>query len=149
MGREHFASTEAAVTAMLAVLHEHGRDAHVRHDIGTDQSARRTAAGAFTVTDEDGSLPHEALIEVGGSPAVEIEVYSEGTRRSRWRGDLPRRTAGQRARLPRRRLRWARACPGPPLPAGWWLVVPLPGDETYKEPIAALTLTPWLSGRVQ
>lgn len=34
-------------------------------------------------------------------------------------------------------------------PPGWWLVVPLPGDETYKELVPDATLTPWLSSRVR
>lgn len=150
MDREHFATTEAAVTAMLAVIHEHGREADVRHDIGADQSGRRVAAGAFAVTDEDGSLPHEALIEVGGSPVVDIEVYSEGDAKITVEGvtfhDVPRDSAPAFLASVFGGLAHVK---GRFFPPGWWLVVPLPGDETYKRRVLGPSLTPWLSGRVR
>lgn len=35
-------------------------------------------------------------------------------------------------------------------PPGYWLIVPLPGDETYKELVLrGASLTPWLSGKVR
>jgi hypothetical protein len=38
---------------------------------------------------------------------------------------------------------------GTVFPPGWWLIVPLPGDETYKELVPRGALSPWLSRSVR
>ncbi|GGQ07550.1 hypothetical protein GCM10010215_36080 [Streptomyces virginiae] len=48
----------------------------VTDDIGADQTSRRSSAPLFTVTDADGSLPHEAFVELGGSPAISVRLFS-------------------------------------------------------------------------
>ncbi len=78
MSHPQLPSTEATVVAIRETAAEYGRAARVTHDIGADRSARRTAAGAFTVTDPDGGLPHEAYVEIPGSPHVAVEVYRSG-----------------------------------------------------------------------
>lgn len=46
-------------------------------DIGADQTSRRTSAELFTVFDPDGSLPHEAFVELARSPAVSAPLFPE------------------------------------------------------------------------
>ncbi|MFI7339057.1 hypothetical protein ACIBUY_14090 [Streptomyces sp. NPDC050085] len=36
----------------------------------------------------------------------------------------------------------------PLTPAGYWLVVPMPGGRAYKELVPRMILTPWLSARI-
>lgn len=77
-GMEHLPTTEAAVTALRALADVYGREIEVTHDIGADQTSRRTAAGVGVTTDPDGSLPHEAYVEFGGLPRISVRLYAEG-----------------------------------------------------------------------
>ncbi|WP_312018662.1 hypothetical protein [Streptomyces sp. I05A-00742] len=43
---------------------------------------RRTGAPPFAVTDPDGSLPHEAFVELAGPPDIEVTVHPEGDTRT-------------------------------------------------------------------
>ncbi|MEU7163332.1 hypothetical protein AB0A70_01575 [Streptomyces morookaense] len=152
-GLPPFPSTEAAVTALRETADRHGREFLVEHAVGADQSARRTAAGAFAVTDEDGSLPHEALIELPGSPEIEIQVFSEGDSHITVEGitfhDVP--TAHAPAFLDAVLARRAR------VKTTWYppfarLIVPLPGDITYKEVVTmahGAGMTRWLSSIIR
>ncbi|MFF3490525.1 hypothetical protein ACFYWS_04180 [Streptomyces sp. NPDC002795] len=36
-----------------------------------------------------------------------------------------------------------------PFPPALWLIVPLPGDETYKERVLPSALSPWLARNVR
>ncbi|NSC22655.1 hypothetical protein FM076_16340 [Streptomyces albus subsp. chlorinus] len=80
-------STEAAVRVLSALAERRGLPVAVEHAIGADESSRRTAAGAFAVTDEDGSLPHEALLEIPATdgpngapltPRITVQLFEEG-----------------------------------------------------------------------
>ncbi|MFK0152245.1 hypothetical protein ACIQVL_16370 [Streptomyces sp. NPDC090499] len=146
----HLPSTEAAVSALHALAAEYGRGIEVTHDIGADQTSRRSAAGFGVTTDPDGSLPHEAYAEFGGLPRVSVRLFPEGDARITVEGvdfhDVPRDDVpaflhsvfGDLAHVRGRRF--------PPTAA---LVVPLPGDRTYREQLAAYLLTPWLSSRIR
>jgi hypothetical protein len=150
MNHPHLTSTEAALTAIRETAAAYGREVRVTHDIGADQSARRTAAGAFTVTDPDGSLPHEAYVEITGSPHVAMEVYSEGDVKVTVDGvefhDVPRDSAPAFLTAVYTNRAFVKLSFLPPHQS---LIVPLPGDETYKEPIHRPGLTPWLSARAR
>ncbi|WP_410177123.1 hypothetical protein [Streptomyces fungicidicus] len=61
---EHLPSTEAAVTALRALAGVHGREMVVTQGIGAERTSRATAAGVGVTVDPDGSLPHEAHVEV-------------------------------------------------------------------------------------
>jgi hypothetical protein len=67
-GRNHLTTTEAAVTALRTLVAEYGLAIEVSHDIGADQTSRRSAAGVGVTTDRDGTLPHEAYVQLGGRP---------------------------------------------------------------------------------
>ncbi|MCC5032318.1 hypothetical protein DMH02_003380 [Streptomyces sp. WAC 00631] len=148
---EQLPSTEAAVIAIREIAREFELTVRVTDDIGADRSARRTAAGAFAVTDEDGSLPHEAHAELSGSPAVEVELYSEGDAKVTVEGvefhDLPRDVVPDFLRSV---YGGAAHVKGRFFPPGYWLVVPLPGGRALKELVlSGPVLSPWLSRSVR
>lgn len=142
----HLPSTEAAVIAVREVAKAYSLEVTVTDDIGTDQTSRRTSAGAFVVTDADGSLPHEAFVELGGVPAVTVQVFPEDDARITVDGvvfdDVPRDSVPAFLRSVYGGTAYVRSRF---LPPGQWLVVPLPGDETYKELVPRTMLSPWLS----
>ncbi|MFJ3905126.1 hypothetical protein [Streptomyces sp. NPDC090025] len=153
MGRHlhpHLPTTESAVRALRDVAREFNVEMVVTDDIGADQTSRRTSAGAFTVLDPDGSLPHEAYVELGGSPVVSVQLYPDDDARITVEGvvfdDVPRDAVPPFVRAVHGGLAHVK---GRFFPPGWWLIVSLPGDETYKELILHNTLTPWLSGKVR
>ncbi|MFE3068970.1 hypothetical protein [Streptomyces sp. NPDC059247] len=150
MAHPHLPSTEAAVVALRAVAQEFGLEMSVTDDIGADQTSRRTSSGAFSVLDTDGSLPHEAFVELGGSPSVDVQIYPEDDARITVDGiefaDVPRDAVPAFVRSVHGGLAHVK---GRLFPPGWWLVVPLPGDETYKELVPGVALTPWMSGRTR
>ena len=49
-GMDHFPTTESAVTALRALASEYGRAIEVTHDIGADQTSRRSAVGVGVTT---------------------------------------------------------------------------------------------------
>ncbi|MEU6984011.1 hypothetical protein ABZ946_11325 [Streptomyces sp. NPDC046324] len=150
MTHPHLPTTESAVTAIREIAHEYNLEMIVTDDIGADQTSRRTAAGVFTVLDPDGSLPHEALVELGGSPAVTVRLFPEDDAKITVDGvdfeDVPRDSVPAFVRSVHGGLAYVK---GRFFPPGWRLIVPLPGDETYKELILDESLTPWLSRQVR
>ncbi|MCH5672664.1 hypothetical protein [Streptomyces gilvus] len=147
---DHLPTTQAAVNALCAIAAEYAREIEVSHDIGADQTSRRTAAGIGVTTDPDGSLPHEAYAEFGGLPRVSVRLYPDDDALIEVEGvqcpdiardDVPaflRSLFDDLAHVKSRRF-----------PPGYFLIVPLPGDRTHREYLPMLTLTPWLSGRVR
>ncbi|EPH40426.1 hypothetical protein ABT390_11395 [Streptomyces aurantiacus] len=147
---EHLHSTEAAVGALRAIAGEYEREITVAHDIGADRTSRRSAAGVGVTTDADGSLPHEAFVELGGSPRISVRLYPDDDALIAVEGvechDVPRDSVPAFVRSVLGGLAYVK---GRRFPPGYWLIVPLPGDETYKELIPMISLTPWLNARVR
>lgn len=150
MGHPHLPTTEAAVTAIRGVAREYDLEVTVTHDIGADQTSRRLSAGAFAVLDPDGSLPHEAYVELGGSPAVTVQIYPEDDARITVDdvefADVPRDSVPAFLRSVYGGLAYVE---GKLFPPGDRLIVPLPGDETYREVVLRATLSPWLARSVR
>jgi hypothetical protein len=150
MAYAHLPTTEAAVTAIREVAREFGLSLSVTDDIGADRTSRRSAAALFTVRDPDGSLPHEAFVDLAGVPSVSVRLFPEDDAKITVEGvefhDVPRDAVPPFLRSVYGGLAFTK---GRLFPPGHWLVVPLPGDETYKELIPALAPTPWLSGRIR
>ncbi|MFF0740815.1 hypothetical protein ACFYVL_10470 [Streptomyces sp. NPDC004111] len=142
------ASTEAAVAAVREIAAEYGRSVRVSDDIGADQVSRRTDAGVFAVTDPGGALPHDAYVELSGSPAVSVRLYADGDAKvvvdEVEVPDVPRESVPAFLRSVYGGLAYVK---GRIFPPGYWLIVPLPGDETYKEMVPRDMLSPWLSAR--
>ncbi|MFI9152396.1 hypothetical protein [Streptomyces sp. NPDC053367] len=146
MERAHLPTTESAVVAVRELATEFGVSMSVTDDVGADQTSRRSSAELFTVFDPDGSLPHEAFVELGGSPSVSIRFFPEGDAQIIVDGvefnDVPRDSVPGFLRSVYGGLARTK---GRLFPPGQWLIVPLPGDETYKELIVEPNLTPWLA----
>ncbi|APY87411.1 hypothetical protein DCW30_11340 [Streptomyces alfalfae] len=151
---EHLHSNEAAIEALREVAREYNREIEVSHDIGADQTSRRSAAGVGVTTDPDGSLPHEALVEFGGSPRLMVRLFPEDdgdadaliTVEDVECHDIQRDQVPAFVRSVFGGLAHVKAKRFPP---GYRLVVPLPGDKTFKEYIPMVLLTPWLSSQVR
>ncbi|MGW1184723.1 hypothetical protein ACWD7Y_26930 [Streptomyces drozdowiczii] len=146
MTQPHLPTTEAAVMAVREVARAYDLEVTVTDDIGADRTSRRESAGAFVVTDADGSLPHEAFVELGGAPAVTVQLFPEDDARITVDGvvfdDVPRDSVPAFLRSVYGGMAYVK---GRFFPPGQWLVVPLPGDETYKELVPRAMLSPWLS----
>ncbi|WP_432197205.1 hypothetical protein [Streptomyces sp. bgisy027] len=147
---DQFPTTESAVTALRALASEYGREIEVSHDIGADRTSRRSAAGVGTTMDPDGSLPHEAYIDLGGSPRVSVRLFPEDDALITVEGvecpDVPRDDVPAFLRSLYDGLAHVKARRFPP---GHFLIVPLPGDRAHREFMPMITLTPWLSSRVR
>ncbi|MFJ8635049.1 hypothetical protein [Streptomyces sp. NPDC093568] len=147
---DQFPTTEAAVSALRAIAADYGREIKVSHDIGADQTSRRSAAGVGVTTDPDGSLPHEAYVELGGSPRVSVRLYPDDDALIIVEGvecpDVPRADVPAFLRSVLDGLAHVK---GRRFPPGYFLIVPLPGDRTHREFMPMVSLTPWLSGRVR
>lgn len=149
-GMDQFPTTESAVTALRTLAAEYGREIEVSHDIGADQTSRRSAAGVGITMDPDGSLPHEAYVDLGGSPQVSVRLFPEDDALITVEGvecpDVPRDDVPAFLRSLYDDLAHVKARRFPP---GYFLIVPLPGDRTHREFMPMITLTPWLSSRVR
>lgn len=149
MAHPHLPTTESAVTAIREIAQEFHLEMTVTDDIGADQTSRRTSSGAFAVLDPDGSLPHEAYVELGGSPSLTVQIFPEDDVRITVENiefaDVPRDAVPA---FPRSVLGGLAHVKGRFFPPGWWLVVPLPGDTTYKELVPGSSLTPWMNRSV-
>ncbi|MFF3016914.1 hypothetical protein [Streptomyces sp. NPDC057939] len=145
MSHPSLPTTQAAITAIGEIAAEYGLAMSVSEDIGADATSRRTSADMFAVLDPDGSLPHEAYVELAGVPWVSIHLFPEDDAHITVDGieflDVPRDSVPAFLRSVHGGLAWVK---GRFFPPGQWLVVPLPGDTTYREP-AGINLTPWLA----
>ncbi|UQW99445.1 hypothetical protein [Streptomyces sp. RerS4] len=143
-------TTESAVAAIRVIAAEYRLPMAVTDDIGADQTSRRTSAALFAAVDPDGTLPHEAFVELGGSPAVTVQIFPEDDAKITVDGvefhDVPRDAVPAFLTSVYSGLAFVK---GRFFPPGNWLVVPLPGDETHRELITGVALTPWLAGRVR
>ncbi|MFH9551040.1 hypothetical protein [Streptomyces sp. NPDC017435] len=146
---DHLPSTEAAVAALRAIATEYALEIEVTHDIGADQTSRRTLAGVGVTTDPDGSLPHEAYVELGGRPSVSVRLYPDDDALISVDGvecpDIERDDVPAFLRSLYEGHAWVKSRRFPP---GHFLVVPLPRDRVHKEFIL-VGLSPWLSDRVR
>lgn len=136
--------------AIREIAQEYSLEMTVTDAIGADQTSRRTSAGAFTVLDPDGSLPHEAFIDLGGSPAISVRIFPEDDAKITVDDvdfeDVPRDAVPAFLRSIYGGLAYVN---GRVFPPGLWLIVPLSGDETLKELILRSTLSPWLARSVR
>ncbi|MFJ6727556.1 MULTISPECIES: hypothetical protein [unclassified Streptomyces] len=142
-------TTEAAVNALRAIATEYAREIEVSHDIGADQTSRRSAAGIGVTTDPDGSLPHEAYVDLGGLPHVHVRLYPDGDSMITVDGvecpDIDRDDVPAFVRSLYDGHAWVKIRRFPP---GYLLMVPLPGDRVHKEFIL-VGLTRWLAARAR
>jgi hypothetical protein len=145
MGFPHLPTTMAVVEAIRGIARDYGVAMTVTDDIGADQTSRRITVGALGAQDPDGSLPHEAYVELSGSPVVTVQIFPEDDATIVVEdvefSDIPRDDVPAFLRSIYGGLAYVE---GKPFPPSLRLVVPLPGDETYAEPVLRMVLTPWL-----
>ncbi|MEU8433936.1 hypothetical protein AB0F18_13620 [Streptomyces sp. NPDC029216] len=141
----HLPTTESAVRAIREIAQEYRLTMSVTDDIGADRTSRRTAAGIATVLDPDGSLPHEAFVDLGGTPTVSVRLFPEDDANISVDHvefhDVPRDAVPAFLRSVYGGLAYTKSRFFPP---GLWLVVPLPGDTTHKELVTLTNPSPWL-----
>ncbi|MFE0464741.1 hypothetical protein ACFW1A_36355 [Kitasatospora sp. NPDC058965] len=136
MSRAALPTTEAAVAAVTALARRHGRALAVEHDIGAD----RTFAGAVGAV--DAALPHEALLELAGRPAVRVRLFThdealvtvEGVDVDVPRDRLPAFLDAVYGGLAHVKVR--------AFPPARTLKIAVPGEPTYREHVDLMT--PWL-----
>jgi hypothetical protein len=148
-GMDHLPTTEAAVTALRALAHEYAREIEISHDIGADQTSRRTTSGIGVTTDPDGSLPHEAHVELGGRPHISVRLYAEGDALITVEGvecpDVDRDDVPAFLCSLYDGHAWVKVRRFPP---SSFLMVPLPGDRVHEEFIVGVP-SAWLAGRAR
>jgi hypothetical protein len=136
--------------AIREIAQEYALEMAVTDNIGADQTSRRTSARAFTVLDPEGTLPHEAFIDLGGPPAVSVRIFPEDDVKITVENvdfdDIPRDAVPAFLRSIYGGRAYVKSRPFFP---GLWLIVPLPGDETYKELILRSALSPWLARNIR
>ncbi|MFG3052402.1 hypothetical protein ACGFZP_15790 [Kitasatospora sp. NPDC048239] len=139
-------STQSAVFAVEAMAARHGREVRAVHDIGRDQ----TFAGL--VGDGGGELdaiPHEALLELGGRPALTVRLFAHEDAVVCVEGidfDVPRDSVPAFLHAVWSSLVQVRTRTFPPSTT---LVVTVPGEDAYREHIGVHDLTPWLAGLIR
>ncbi|MFJ3876734.1 hypothetical protein ACIPW5_04665 [Streptomyces sp. NPDC090077] len=141
----HLPTTESAVRAIREIAQDHRLTMTVADDIGADRTSRRTAADIGATLDPDGSLPHEALVDLEGTPTVSVRLYPEDDAditvdHVEFR-DVPRDSVPAFLRSVYGGLAYTK---GRFFPPGLWLIVPLPGDTTHKELVTLTNPSPWL-----
>ncbi|MEU3565957.1 hypothetical protein [Kitasatospora sp. NPDC006786] len=144
----HLPTTQSAVLAIEAVAARHGRTVRAQHDIGRD----RTFAGLVGPGGPDGepdALPHEALLEFDGRPAVTVRLFThdevtvtvEGIAFDVDRDRVPGFLNALWSDLVHVKART--------FPPSTTLIVTVPGEPSHREAIGVHDLTPWLAGRIR
>ncbi|WP_441250649.1 hypothetical protein [Kitasatospora sp. McL0602] len=140
-------STQSVLTAVRETAHRYGREVRVTEEIGDDRTSAGLTAGptAGSARGADGFFSHEALVELGGQPAVEVCLFShdearvtvDGIEFDVLRDSVPAFLAALWSGLAHVRTR--------AFPPSTTLVVTVPGEPTYREPVLRTQLTPWLA----
>ncbi|MFF3072436.1 hypothetical protein [Kitasatospora sp. NPDC057936] len=148
MTHPHLPTTQSAVLAIEAVAGRHGRTARAQHDIGRD----RTFAGLVGAGDPGGELdaiPHEALLEFDGRPAVTVRLFThdeavvsvEGIAFDVQRDSVPAFLNSVWGGLVQVKART--------FPPSTTMTVTVPGEPTYREGVGLPDLTPWIAGQIR
>ncbi|MFF4921318.1 hypothetical protein ACFY4B_12120 [Kitasatospora sp. NPDC001261] len=150
----HLPTTQSAVLAIEAVAARHGRTVRAQHDIGRD----RTFAGLVGPDGPGGSggslgeldaIPHEALLEFDGRPAVTVRLFTHDEVAVTVEGiafDVDRDRVPGFLNAVWSDLVHVKARTFPPSTT---LIVTVPGEPSHREGIGVHSLTPWLSGRIR
>ncbi|MFJ9442025.1 hypothetical protein ACIRRH_09140 [Kitasatospora sp. NPDC101235] len=148
----HLPTTQSAVLAIEAVAARHGRTVRAQHDIGRDQ----TFAGLVgpdrpgdELDGESGAIPHEALLEFDGRPAVTVRLFTHDEVTVTVEGiafDVDRDRVPGFLNAVWSDLVHVKARTFPPSTT---LIVTVPGEPSYREGIGVHSLTPWLAGRIR
>ncbi|KOY55062.1 hypothetical protein [Streptomyces sp. XY332] len=145
MNPPHLPTTESAIRAIREIAQDYRLEMTVTDDIGADRTSRRTTADIGTTLDPDGSLPHEAFVDLEGTPTVSVRLFPENDANITVDHveflDVPRDSVPAFLRSVYGGLAYTKSRFFPP---GLWLIVPLPGDTTHKELVTLTNPSPWL-----
>ncbi|MFI2607625.1 hypothetical protein [Kitasatospora sp. NPDC018619] len=149
MAPPHLPTTQSAVLAIEAVARRHGRTVRAQHDIGRD----RTFAGLVEPQGPGGELddavPHEALLEFDGRPAVTVRLFTHDEVAVTVEGiafDVDRDRVPGFLNAVWSDLVHVRARTFPPSTT---LIVTVPGERSHRADLGLRDLTPWLAGRIR
>ncbi|MFJ9695672.1 hypothetical protein [Kitasatospora sp. NPDC101183] len=146
----HLPTTQSAVLALEDLAARHGREVRAQHDIGRDQTfAGFVGDGADGAGDGLDAIPHEALLEFGGRPAIGVRLFTHDEAVVTVEGiafDVDRDQVPAFVDAVWKDLVHVKARTFPPSTT---LIVTVPGGPGYREGIGVHDLTPWLSGRIR
>ncbi|WP_316527855.1 hypothetical protein [Kitasatospora brasiliensis] len=142
-------TTQSAVLAIEAVAERHGRTVRAQHDIGRDRTFAGLVGGVDSLDGEPDGIPHEALLEFDGHPAVTVRLFThdevtvtvEGIAFDVDRDRVPGFLNALWSDLVHVKART--------FPPSTTLIVTVPGERGYREAIGVHDLTPWLAGRIR
>ncbi|WP_372588008.1 hypothetical protein [Streptomyces albidoflavus] len=78
MSCPHLPTTQAAVLAVREVAGAFHRTGEVTEEIGADRVSRAPGVAPSPWTADAEELPHEAYIELSGTPSVQVRLYADG-----------------------------------------------------------------------
>ncbi|MET8542258.1 hypothetical protein ABZW03_16595 [Kitasatospora sp. NPDC004799] len=147
----HLPTTQSAVLAIEAVADRHGRTVRAQHDIGRDRTFAGLVgpSGPGDPAGEPDGIPHEALLEFDGRPAVTVRLFTHDEVTVTVEGiafDVDRDRVPGFLNAVWSDLVHVRARTFPPSTT---LIVTVPGEHSYREGIGVHSLTPWLAGRIR
>ncbi|MEU1285930.1 hypothetical protein [Kitasatospora sp. NPDC005856] len=153
----HLPTTQSAVLAIEAVAHRHGRTVRAQHDIGRDRTfaglvgpgGPGAPGGPGGPDGELDAVPHEALLEFDGRPAVTVRLFTHDEVTVTVEGiafDVDRDRVPGFLNAVWSDLVHVKARTFPPSTT---LIVTVPGEPSHREGIGVHDLTPWLAERIR
>ncbi|MER7752584.1 hypothetical protein [Kitasatospora sp. NPDC097643] len=147
-------TTQSAVHAIEAMAARHGREVRAQHDIGRDRTfaglvgADGTGSSGGSGSSELDAIPHEALLEIAGRPAVTVRLFVHDEAVVSLDGiafDVPRDSVPAFLNSVWTGLVHVKARTFPPSTT---MVVTVPGEDGYRESVGVHDLTPWIAGLI-
>ncbi|MEV6973783.1 hypothetical protein [Kitasatospora sp. NPDC093806] len=143
-------STQSAVFAIEAMAARHGREVRTGHDIGRDQTfAGLVGADGGSGADKLAAIPHEALVEIAGTPAVTVRLFVHDeavVTVDHIPFDVPRDSVPAFLNSVWTGLVHLKQRLFPP---ACTMIVTVPGEPSYREAVTLPILTPWLAGKIR
>ncbi|MCG6498503.1 hypothetical protein [Kitasatospora sp. A2-31] len=143
-------STQSAVFAVEAMAARHGREVRASHDIGRDRTfAGLVGADAAAGGSEPDAIPHEALLEIAGRPAISVRLFVHDeavVTVDDIAFDVPRDSVPAFLHSVWSGLVHVKQRAFPP---SCTLIVTVPGEPGYREAVTRLQLSPWLAGLIR
>ncbi|MFJ3973832.1 hypothetical protein [Streptomyces sp. NPDC090021] len=137
-------TTQSAIVAIRETAAEFGHAIAVEEEIGNDDSSAGLSVDRRD--DADNFFSHEAFIRIGGRPAIEVCLYDHDEARVGLDGvefDVPRDSVPAFPHAVWSGLVHVKTRVFPP---SGTLIVTLPGEPSYREPLLSPNVTPWLVG---
>ncbi len=137
-------STQSAVLAIEAMAARHGREVSTAHDIGRDRTFAGLVGADGGGADELAAVPHEALVEIAGPPAITVRLFVHDEAVVTVENipfDVPRDSVPAFLNSVWTGLVHLKQRLFPP---SCTMIVTVPGEPSYREAVTLPTLSPWL-----